>query len=722
VRTIIQTQSTECALACLAMIASHYGQNWNLIDLRRKFPQSLRGSNLKDLIAFADDLGFSCRAIRLELNELHLLQTPCIVHWDLNHYVVLRSVKGAKILIIDPAFGEKTLSVSEFSEHFTGIAVEFTLQTTFQPKSLPPRIAISQLAGRVQGIWLPVTQILIVAFVLEIFAIAGPLYNQMVVDRVLTSNDSDLLTVLVIGFAFVVIIQAILTAARSWLVLLLGQTISLQWLNNVFSHLLKLPLGWFEQRHLGDITTRFGSIHELQKILTRAVIEGILDGIMAIIALIVMLLYSVELTLIVIGAAVSYGVVRIITFKPLRAAAVERITLHSQEQTHFIETLRAIMPLKLFGRETERRSRWHNLNVEVQNRDVRTAKLEIAFSFGNNLIFSIENLLVIWLGAHMIMSTSQSDLAPFTIGMLLAFLAYKSQFTGRVSALIDHGINLRMLSLHSERLSDIVLHAPENESNSNSSIYNELDHLEPTIELRNVGFRYSERDPWLFRNVNIIIPPGDHIALVGKSGNGKTTLLKVILGLLIPEEGEVLYGGSPIFQLGISNFRKKIGTVMQDDCLLTGSISDNVSFFDLEADQGLIEASCSLANIHTEIMSMPMGYNTHIGDLGAGLSGGQKQRLLLARALYKRPVVLALDEATSHLDVHNERQLSATLSQFNITRIAVAHRPETIASAKRVIVLENGITKSRLSANTEDFTGLDEDPLLNNNNGHSSVT
>jgi ATP-binding cassette, subfamily B, bacterial CvaB/MchF/RaxB len=247
-------------------------------------------------------------------------------------------------------------------------------------------------------------------------------------------------------------------------------------------------------------------------------------------------------------------------------------------------------------------------------------------------------------------------------------------------------VQIKMLGLHSERLADIVLEPPERDAVPD----HDLKHLKASLELRNVSFRYGDGEPWVLRNANFKVEPGQSVAVIGPSGAGKTTLLKILLGILQPQEGEVLYGGVPIKQLGLANVRQRIGTVMQDDVLLTGSIADNISFFDVTLDNARVEACAKLANVHDDVTRMPMGYHTLVGDLGSGLSGGQKQRLLLARALYKHPRVLALDEATSHLDVMNERAVTARISLLRLTRLIIAHRPETIAGAKRVVQVAQG--------------------------------
>ena len=694
VTPILQSAVAECAIACLAMVSAAHGLKVDLADLRRRFPVSLKGANLQHLIAYAAELRLASRPLRLDVAELGELQLPCILHWDLNHFVVLVKVARRHVVILDPAVGERRLSMGEVSRHFTGVALELTPNAGFEPEDTRPQLRLSQLTGKVRGLVPALLQIFAVALVLQLFALAGPLFNQVVVDDAITAQDYDLLTVLVLGFGLLLLVQSVLGLARSWMVMVLGQTLSLQWVGNVFAHLVRLPVHWFEQRHLGDIASRFGAVGAIQRTVTTALLEAVLDGVMVLAALAMMLLYSPSLTAVVVTAVAAYGLVRWASYRPFRDAAAERLVVAAKENTHFLESLRAMTPLKLFGREEERRARWQNLVVEVQNRDVRTAKMSIGFATANTFIFGLENLLVFWLGARLVMQGQGGGFGGvagvFTIGMLFAFIAYKAQFTGRISALIDYAVELKMLGLHSERLADIALAAPEKDSPAGNLPPHDLAHLEPSLELRNVSFRYGDGEPWVLKNASFKIDAGQSVAVTGPSGAGKTTLLKLLLGLLPPSEGEVLYGGLPVRQLGLANVRQRIGTVMQEDVLLTGSLADNIAFFDVQPEPARVEACARLAQVHADIVKMPMGYHTLVGDLGSGLSGGQKQRMLLARALYKQPRVLALDEATSHLDLAKERAVTQALAQMRLTRLVIAHRPETIAGAQLVVQLKDG--------------------------------
>ena len=709
---ILQSESSECGLACLVMVAKVHRLQLDLAEVRGRFAGSLKGATLAQIIGHAGQLNFNCRPLRLELEELNQLQLPCILHWDLNHFVVLKKVGRGHIIILDPAVGKRRLPLVEVSKHFTGVALELSPNAEFKPVDERRGVALSALTGKVLGLKRSLVQIFAVAVVLELFAIASPLLNQLVVDDAIATHDMDLLHVLIVGFALLLVIQTAVGLARSWMVMVLGQSLSLQWAGNVFAHLIKLPVEFFEKRHLGDVVSRFGAVGAIQRTLTTSVVEAVLDGIMGLAALAMMMLYAPTLAAVTVGATALYGLLRWAAYSPFREAAAERLIVAARENTHFLETLRAITPLKLFGREQERRARWQNLLVQVQSRDVRTAQMNIGFGVANTFVFGVENLLVFWLGAGLVMQSGIGGAgigtaAPFTIGMLFAFISYKGQFTSRVSALINYAVEIRMLSLHAERLGDIVLSAPEVHDIADNS----LSHLPPSIELRGVSFRYGDGEPWILKDANLRIEAGEHLAIVGPSGCGKSTLLKVLLGLRIPQEGEVLYGGIPVRQLGLSNVRRCIGTVLQDDVLLAGSIADNISFFDVQHDEARVQACAALAAIHEDIVAMPMGYHTLVGDMGASLSGGQKQRVLLARALYKQPRVLALDEATSHLDLANEQRVAHALAQMQLTRILIAHRPETIAHAQRVVRVQRGMVVEGLNTGPVKLSD-DRQPLV----------
>ena len=677
---VLQTEAAECGLACLAMVAAHHGLRTDLPTLRQRFALSLKGSTLADLVRMAGALQLNGRALRLEPDQLAQLQLPCVLHWDLNHFVVLREVGAGGVVIHDPAHGVRRLALGEAARHFTGVALELLPAADFAPRSERRRLRLRQLVGRVAGLRRALARIVVLALALEFFVLLAPFFLQWVVDGVLVSADRDLLATLGVGFALLVLLQAATAALRSWAVLVLSCTLNLQWLGNVFAHLLRLPVDWFEKRHQGDVLSRFGAVRRIQETLTTSFVEALLDGLMVVATLAMMALYSPLLSAIALGAVALYGLLRWAFFAPLREATAEAIVHDAKTASHFLESLRGVQAIKLFARQHDRRSRYLNLVVDAMNADIATRRLGIAFATGQRLLVGIERVAVIWVGALLVL-----DSHGFTVGMLFAFIAYQEQFAQRVTALIDKAVELKMLGLQGERLADIVLAAPEADASPRSG-------APPAarIELRGLAFRYADGEARVIDGLDLTVEPGESVAIVGPSGCGKTTLLKLMLGIHRPEAGEIAIGGVPLARLGLEAWRSMIGTVMQDDMLFAGSIADNIVFFDSAPDLERARECARVAAVHEEIEALPMGYDTLIGDMGASLSGGQKQRILLARALYKRPQVLFFDEATSALDIERERQVNQAIRQLALTRIVVAHRPETIASASRVVVLAGG--------------------------------
>lgn len=680
---ILQTEATECALACIAMVAGYHGLRTDLATLRRIFLVSIKGSTLGHLMQIAHSLKLTTRPVKLELEDLPQLRLPCILHWNFNHFVVLKAVDRNTVTIHDPAFGLRKLSLDVVSGQFTGVALELWPNPEFKPLSFRQRIRLRDLLGHVTGLFRSLGQILLLAVSLEIFALVSPFFLQWVIDNVVVSGDRDLLTTLALGFGLLMLLQQGIGTLRSWVIMHMSTTLNLQWRANIFSHLLRLPVDYFEKRHLGDVVSRFGSIDVIQKTLTTAFVEGILDGLMTVVTLVMMFIYSPSLAWIAVGAMALYGIVRWLWYRPLRNATEEQIVHAAKQQSHFLETVRGVRSIKLFQRQEERRSTWLSLLVDQINADLRNQKLQIFYRLINGILFGVERILVIWLGARLILDGN------FTVGALMAFSAYKDQFDSRVSALIDKLVDLKMLQLQGERLADIVLAEPEASTPPLPATARQAT-PEASIELRGLRYRYADGEPWVLDGIDLRIERGESIAIVGPSGCGKSTLISAMLGIRTPNEGEVLVGGASVAQVGFEALRGMVGTVLQDDVLFAGSIADNISFFDPRPDFARIEECAKLAAIDDDIQAMPMAYNTLIGDMGAALSGGQKQRVLLARALYKQPAILFLDEATSHLDISCEKRVNQAIKRLNITRVIVAHRPETIASADRVIVLDAG--------------------------------
>lgn len=677
----LQTTATECGLACLGWAAASLGHAFEMSELRARFAISMRGTTLADLVRLAGALGLQARPLRLELDELNQLAVPCILHWDMSHFVVLKRVWRDHIVIHDPAYGERLLPITQASSHFTGIALELTPAPEFEHITPKPPICWRQLVGRVDGLRRSLGQLLVVAASLQVMALIAPFFTQWIVDGAIVSGDVDLLWVLGIGFVMVMLIRLGLEALRGWLGLVIATQFGTQWAARVMGHLLRLPIQWFEMRHTGDVVSRFQSMQNIQQTVTGKLVEILLDGLFGLITLVVMLLYSAKLASVVIGSLVCYAAIRVLPHAAYHRANGEALTHEARAQTHFLESLRAMQTIKLAGMEAQRGARWLNLAVEGINCRVRTQKMTLFFGAGYSLAFGLESIIVLGWGASLVIN------GLLTVGMLMAFISYKDEFSSRMQRFIDNLMSIRMLRLHVERLSDIVLADKEQTDGTMPEQLDPAGWLESSVQLDNVSFRYGDGAAWVLRNINLEIRAGEHVAITGPTGCGKTTLAKIILGLLIPTEGVVRVGGLPLSQIGLANWRRHVGAVMQDDQLLSSNLQDSICGFADHIDFERLRSAAGLAAIDDEIATMPMGFHTLIGDMGNSLSGGQKQRILLARAFYREPRVLVLDEATSHLDVGRERQVNEAIKHLPVTRITIAHRPETIKMADRVIDL-----------------------------------
>ena len=683
----LQTEAAECGLACLAMVLGHHGVHTDLLALRHRHSVSLSGMTLSALIDAAARENLATRALRLELHELRELRLPCILHWDMGHFVVLKSVSRRGAVVLDPARGERPLRYSELSRHFTGVALELWPQPSFAPRKEASSVSIRQLIGRVRGLGGVVTRLLALSLALEVFSLLHPQITQWLTDQVLVSRDADLLTVLAIGMVLVMLMQHGVGVMRTWLLTTVSASLKLQWRTNILSHLLRLPVSYFQKRHLGDVMSRFGSIDSIQSTLTSAALEAVLDGLMGLIALALMLMYSPPLAAIGMAAVAAYALLRWLMNAPLMRAREEEIVREALQSSHLLESIRGIRALKLFSRENARRSDWQTLLAAELNAGLRVSALRMVYGTSRGLIGAAAEIGVMWLGARAVLD------GQMTLGMLLAFMAYRGQFHQRSTDLIGKLADLRLLRLDAQRLADIALTPPEAGHSPGAAGHVELQRprLSSTeIELRGVRVRYSDHEPWVLDGIDLKIPDGQCVAIVGPSGCGKSTLVNLLLGDLPATEGSVVVGGIDLQHLGSRTWRRMVGAVLQEDALFAGTLVDNISFFDPQADLARVEACARFAAIWDDIERMPMGLQTLVGDMGTSLSGGQKQRVLLARALYKGPRLLVLDEATSALDVQRERQVNAAIARLGITRIVVAHRPETVAAAQRVVALEGG--------------------------------
>ncbi len=675
---ILQSEAAECGLACLAMIAGYHGYRADLPGLRRRFDLSMQGASLSQLMKIASALQMNSRAVRLEPVELNKLALPCMLHWNLDHFVVLEKVTTKGIRVADPASGLRHVSRKELDRAFSGVAIEFSPEATFRRAETRTRLRFRHLAKDMPGLKRSLLIVFGLSVALQFFALLLPFYSQIVIDSVVVSGDRELLTLLAMSFALLVSTQSAVSMLRAWVVVTLGTRFNLQLGRRVFHHLLRLPLAFFEKRHLGDIQSRFNSATSLQQLLTRQFVEAAVDGLMTVTTLVVMFMYQPKLCALVVASVIVYLGFRLLLFRAQHGAAQEVQVSAAMRDNYLLESVRGLLALKCFSREPQRDQGFQNRLAEAWNAMLKSSRLGVWQLGTSQLIFGLQFIAVVWLGAIAIIDGS------FTVGMLVAFLAYRGLFTERAGALIDHALEFRLAGVQLDRLADIV-HSELEPAFSTQQFAPAHGRNRLRLQCKNLSFRFSANEPDILRGLSLDIRSGEHVVLTGPSGCGKTTLIKLLMGLLEPTSGQVLISGRGLQRFGVLRYRREIAAVMQDDCLFSGTLLDNICFFDPEPDLRRVQACARFADVAGVIESMPMQYLTPVGDMGTSLSGGQRQRVLLARALYSQPRILFLDEFTSHLDPQCELRINQRLARLPLTRVVIAHRAESIRCADREI-------------------------------------
>ncbi|HEX9931280.1 MAG TPA: peptidase domain-containing ABC transporter [Allosphingosinicella sp.] len=688
VKPIRQAEAAECGLAALAMIANFWGHDFDLGSLRRRFGVSSRGIGLRTLMETADALGLSPRPLKVRLDGLSAIQLPAILHWDMDHFVVLERVSKGKAYIVDPAQDGRWHDQESLSRHFTGVALELRPSRNFTPEAERRQLRLGQLWSGAVGLKRSIGQAAILSLVLQAHVLASPYLLQLAVDEALPALDVHLMTVLAVGFGLFALVNAVAALLRSFVLLSSGTALSFGIASNIARRLMRLPVDWFEKRSVGDILSRFQSVIPIQRLLTESAAAALIDGVLAILTFALMLAYSPLLTLIPLTSLALYAAFRWLTLPAERRAENERIAAAGREQSAMIETLRGIVTLRLAGRETIRHAVWQNRLSEALSAKFAYERIHVWQATVSTLLWTLEIVALTWLAVTMAIEGG------FTVGMIFAFLAYRMQFAFATKSLIDKSTEFRMLGLHLDRLSDIALTAEDR------GFEEPMAHPKPfrgEIELRGVTFAYGIHEPQVLNGIDLHIRPGEHVAITGPSGGGKTTLTKILLGLLDPTAGEVLIDGVPLARYGRRAYRENVAAVLQDDVLFAGTIADNVAGFE-PVDQERLAEAMQAAAIADDVEAMPMRHLTLVGDMGSTLSGGQMQRILLARALYRRPRLLVMDEGTAHLDAEHETRVNQAIAAMGVTRIVVAHRRETLAAAERVVVLAAGRIASEAAA------------------------
>lgn len=675
---ILQSEVSECGLACLAMIASYHGKRVDIASLRNRFQVSAAGASVKHLLEEARGLALQGRALKLELADIHRLALPVVLHWDMDHFVVLKRVGRRRITIHDPAIGLRHYRPAELNYHFTGIAIELTPQTSFTREDLRASLSLRQLLPRSRAFYQSMQQIFVLSFLLQLLSLLSPLYLQLVIDQGIGRNDMDLIPLLACLFLIVVISKTLASYFRGLLSLQLSNTLGFQLLSNGFAHLLQLSLGFFERREMGDIVSRFSALENIKQLVTQELITVVVDGLFSTATLVLLFLYSPLLAWVALGFMAAFALVRSLSIASEKRRRQDALVSGARQHTRFMENIRAITTIKNYGLEQQRVSDWQGAYAESVNANYHLGRFQLGLGTLQGLLFGLDNLLTIYLGATLV------GAGAFTVGQLMSFIFLKQHFTSAITAMLPKLAELRLMKLELERVADFCLEKPEFPVTEAGLRQRRPD---GAIRLRNLSFRYSATEPLLFDRLNLAIAPGSSTAILGQSGCGKSTLLKLLLGLERPLSGDVLIDGMPLPEFGIANLRGHVAAIMHNEGLLAGDLAYNIRLDSTSLDLSRLEEACERAGILGLINALPLGFSTRVGEMGSVFSAGQIQRLLLARAYYRQPQILVLDEALSHLGREAEREVFQSIIDSGTTVILVTHNVELARLASNIINL-----------------------------------
>ena len=678
---ILQREASECGLVCLAMLLNFHGKLFGLETLRQLSGLSSRGASVRDLLNAGERLQLRGRALKLNLDDIDQLCVPAVLHWDMDHFVVLKKASARKITIHDPAVGIKHYRKAELDRHFTGVAVEFQPSEDFtnEQDTQQPRLSFKQLIRSVPGLGRSLLPVFILTFLIQSLALLAPLYLQLVIDQGIIKGDMSLVLMLALIFAVLMVARVLLNHMRGLVLLCTSNQLGFNLVSDTFHHLLRLPLAFFERRELGDVVSRFSALDKIKQLITSELITVLVDGVFSLLTVLLLFLYQPVLAAISLAAVFLHSLVRLATLAPEHKQRLEVVEMEARHQTRFMEDIRSITTVKLNGMESEREADWLQRYSQFISSGYRLGQLQLRMLSAETLILGAENLLIIFLASQLV---AQGQL---TLGQMMSFIFLKQHFLSSVLAMIPKLGELRLMRLELERVADIRL-AKLEPGMSRPVLFNPA--VQGHVAMTDLTFSYPGAQHPILDHFTAQIPAGKVTAICGASGSGKSTLLKLILGLETIQHGKLTIDGWNHAQRCPRQFRAQVAALLHDEGLLAGTLAFNINLGVDGGDQQRLERACSEAGISALIDSLPMGLATRVGELGSQFSAGQTRRILIARAFYRRPRFIMLDETLTHLGHAAALEVIETLRHKQITTVVVSHDQRVVAEADHVIRLD----------------------------------
>ncbi len=681
---IKQQSAVDCGVACLAMIGLYWGKRFDINQLRHLANVDRRGASLKGLVLAAEQVGFSARPVKASLDQISRQPLPAIAHWQGRHYVVVYEVTKRQVLVGDPELGRKRYSHREFMEGWTGYTL--LLQPTVLLEKAPEaKKSLSRFIKLLKPHWLVLTEILLASLLIQVFGLVTPLLTQLLLDRVVVQRSGTTLIAIGTGLMIFSFFRIVLSSLRQYLLYHTANRIDVSLVVGFISHALRLRLSYFETRYVGDITSRIAENQKIRRFITGDAITTLLDLVMVFVYIGLMVWYSWQMAVLALAMVPLLFLITIISTPFLRQVSRAEFLANTQESSYLIEALTGIGTVKSMGLERRVRWRWEALFTKAIKLNFSGRVIRERMRFASSLVETGVSRSLLLFGIWLVINDQ------LTIGQLMAFNMLLGNVITPFMRLIDLWDDFQEVLISVERLND-VLDSPAEESGADS--LTQLPTIAGKIRFENVTFRYNlESTTNTLENLSFEVQPGQTVALVGRSGSGKTTISKLLLGLYLPTDGKIFVDGYDLATVSMRSLRQQVGVVDQNTFLFGGTIRENLTVGHPESSMAAILESARLAGADRFIDGLPMGYDSPIGEGGGMLSGGQRQRLAIARALLGKPRLLILDEATSSLDAETERLIQENFNQISHqqTTLIIAHRLSTVRNADLILVLDQGV-------------------------------